>query len=103
MADTRQRVDRAIAAMTEAQKFELLDAEIGKVLPGHAPDPENDARYLRAIVTDRLRAQDRKRADGLAELERRLAKLERFIDKGLVPGMAEAIVDGIRQQLDAAG
>src|SRR6187455_2829189 len=103
MADTRQRVDRAIAVMTEAQKLELLDAEIGKVLPGHAPDPENDARYLRAIVADRLREQDQKKADGLAELERRLAKIERFIDKGLVSGMAEAIVDTVQRMIDDAG
>jgi hypothetical protein len=103
MADTRQRVDRAIAAMSERQKAELLDEHIGPTLAGSTPDLEADAEYLRGIVEDQLREQDERKANGLAKLEQRIAKLERFIKGDLVAGLAEAIVDCVQQQLRAGG
>ena len=50
MADTRLRVDRTIAAMSEKQKAELLDLHIGPTLAGGTPDPESDAKYLRDLA-----------------------------------------------------
>ena len=98
MADTR-RVDRAISAMSEKQKAALLDLHIGPTLAGSAPDPVSDAKYLRDIVEDQLRAQDEQKANGQATLERRIARLERFLKADLVAGLAEALVDGVQQQL----
>jgi hypothetical protein len=103
MADTRQRVDRAIAALSEKQKAALLDINIGPVTPGSAPDPENDARYLRGIVEDQLRELDARETADLAELAGRLDRLEHFVRNGLVDGIAETIVDTCQQQLRASG
>jgi hypothetical protein len=102
MADTR-RVDRAIAAMSAKQKAELLDLHVGPTLAGSAPDPLSDARYLRDIVEGQLRAQDEQKANGLATLERRMGRLERFLKNNLVAGLAEAIVDCVQQQLRDGG
>jgi hypothetical protein len=103
MADTRLRVDRTIAAMSEKQKAELLDLHIGPTLAGSTPDPESDAKYLRDLVEGQLRAQDEQKASGLAALERRIAKLERFLKADLVAGLAEALVDCVQQQLRDGG
>jgi hypothetical protein len=103
MADTRQRVDRAISAMSERQKAALLDEHIGPLVAGSTPDPESDAKYLRDIVRGQLREQDEKKAGGIAVLEQRVAKLERFIERTIVPALAEAIVDGVRHQLRDGG
>jgi hypothetical protein len=103
MTICKQRVDGAIAALTETQKADLLDAHIGPVLPGRAPDPGADAQYLRDIVESQLREQDEQEANGLAKLERRIGKLERFIKTNLVGGMAEAIVDCVRRELGNGG
>jgi hypothetical protein len=81
MTDMRRRADRAIAAMSDRQKSELLDGHIGPIRPGAAPDPEGDARYLRDIVQSQLREQDQREAAGPAKLERRIGKLERFIKR----------------------
>jgi hypothetical protein len=99
MVDARRRVDKAIAAMSEKQKAELLDRAIGPVLAGSAPDPEADAKYLRGIVEDQLREQDRREANGLAKLERRLDKLEQQL--GALPdAVGAAMLDVIDAELE---
>ena len=99
MADTRQRVDRAIAAMSERQKAELLDEHIGPTLAGSTPDLEADAEYLRGIVEDQLREQDERKANGLAKLEQRIAKLERQL-RAMPEAIGAAVLDMIDAELE---
>src|SRR4026209_2138312 len=89
--------------MSEKQKAELLDRHIGPTLPGSTPDPVSDTRYLRDVVEGQLRAQDEQKTNGLAALERRIDKLERFLKADLVAGLSEALVDCVQQQLRDGG
>jgi hypothetical protein len=95
----RRRVDRAIAALSQKQKAELLDAHIGPMLPGSTPNPEADARYLRDIVESQLREQDERKANGLAKLERRIDKLERQL-RAMPGAIGAAIFDAIDAELE---
>ena len=98
MTDIGRRVDRAIAAMSERQKAELLDEHIGPMLPGSTPDPESDAQYLRGIVEDQLRDQDARKANGLAKLGQRIDKLERQL-RAMPEAIGAAIFDAIDGEL----
>jgi hypothetical protein len=99
MIEIGKRVDRAIAAMSEKQKADLLDECIGPVRAGDAPDPEADARYLRDIVQAQLREQDKQEANGLAKLERRIGKLEKYL-RTLPDVIGAAMLDVIDAELE---
>ncbi len=110
MTNLDQRIDRTIAAMSEAEKRKLLDAHIGKMLPGREPQPELDAEYLRGIVLGQLKEEDAKEQSGIAELEQRVAVLERrkpsLSDnylKGLMSGIGEVVADQIREAFASSG
>jgi len=81
--DMEQRIERSIAALTDVQKAALIDKHVGPMMPGWKPDPEGDARYLRGIIEGQLKEADAKEASGLDALEKRVAKIERWMRDGL--------------------
>ena len=104
-----QRINRQIAAMTEAEKQALVDKHIGPIDPGHAPDLESDERYLRGIVGDMLRHQDAlveaNEKSGVAKLEKRVKALEAILGPGgqhlfeiIAAGIAKAVPDLLKRQ-----
>jgi hypothetical protein len=108
MANLEQRIDRQLKAMPEAEKRKLLDTHIGPVIG--EPDPEADEKYLRHIVGGMLRDHDERqeaiKSSGIAELERRVKKLEAILgprgDK-LLDVLSEATGKALRGLLKREG